>query len=522
VILLGHPGAGKTTSMKYLCQHLFHNEVFPPERFSFPVLIKLRDLHDSKLSPSSMIVDTIYNILGLKIDYPTDLQKSESSVERKSIKEKVVINALEGLKALLILDGFDELVEERKFDGLIKEIRFLTSNLERSGLILTSRTGDFKYRIDNTVQYEISPLTAEQISKFASRWLKDQKSADDFISKVYESPFADAAIRPLTLAHLCAIYERIGKIPDKPKTIYRKIINLLLEEWDQQRSVRRESKYAHFEVDRKFEFLCQLSYVLTTSLRSTVFSEADLLGVYDRIHDNFDLAANEAHQVISELETHTGLLLQSGYEQFEFAHKSLQEFLTAEHLVKLPSIPRSKKILLSIPNELAIAVTISSSPSEYFSELVLRRLVNEELSEGFVRSFLSRLFLEKPDFNSSTNLGMALIVLYTLYVKGNVVSGWQLKLFYYDAIFKEFDRILNLVLRRSSLDLLKRHYRSEYVYDMDDGNNLHRLVREKRAGKDSKLPIQFSSLPKTLYLRESLLVNTSPSSEDATESELPF
>ena len=50
--------------------------------------------------------------------------------------------------------------------------------------------------------------------------------------------------------------------------------------------------------------------------------------------------------VIAELESHTGLFIQSGFDQFEFAHKSLQEFLTAEYLVKLPSIPTRKEIYL--------------------------------------------------------------------------------------------------------------------------------------------------------------------------------
>ena len=74
IVLLGHPGAGKTTSMKFLCQELFHNDNFPDERFSFPLLIKLRELHDSKLPPSSMIIDSIYNILGLRLDFFRDLQ----------------------------------------------------------------------------------------------------------------------------------------------------------------------------------------------------------------------------------------------------------------------------------------------------------------------------------------------------------------------------------------------------------------------------------------------------------------
>jgi predicted NACHT family NTPase len=408
-VLLGQPGAGKTTSMKYICQKLFYSEDYCVDRFSFPILIKLRDLNNAKRSESS-IFDVIYRLLGLKLEFPEDMRTKEASADRKALKEKLVITVLEGLNVLLILDGFDELAQAQRRRQTIQEIRSLVEHLDRCTLIVTSRVGDFKYNIENMVPYEISPLSREQISVFALRWLNDNARASDFLNKVYDSPFADTAIRPLTLAHLCAIYDRVGKIPDKPKTIYRKIVNLLLEEWDQQRSVVRVSSYANFEVDRKFEFLCHLAYVLTTLIQKTVFSEDTLLKIYHQIYEDYDLAPNEAQQVVNELESHTGLFIQSGYEEYEFAHKSLQEFMTAEYLVKLPSIPAEIGTLLKLPYELAVAITISSSPSEYFSELIFNRLRKHKLSEEFVRSFVSRLLLEKPDFNSSTKLGMALIM----------------------------------------------------------------------------------------------------------------
>ena len=70
-------------------------------------------------------------------------------------------------------------------------------------------------------------------------------------------------------------------------------------------------------MDRKFEFLCQLAYALTTSLQKTVFSNGELLGIYARIFQDYDLDKSEARQVVSELESHTGLLLQSGYEEYD-------------------------------------------------------------------------------------------------------------------------------------------------------------------------------------------------------------
>lgn len=428
-ILLGQPGAGKTTSMMYLCQLLFHDEDFYPDRFSFPLLIKFRDLNATDKDPNStLLIDQIFKILGLTIQLPPRLRDvsgelGESITEITSIKEKFVVNLLDNLGILLILEGFDELIDAKAREGVIREITSLATHLEKSTLILTSRTGDFIYNINKTAQYELCPLTRKQVHNFAQKWLGDDHQASEFLSQIYNSPFADTAIRPMTLAHLCAIYERIGRIPDKPKTIYKKVVNLLLEEWDQQRSIKRASRYGQFEVDRKFEFLCHLAYELTTSLQKTVFSKDDLLEIYANICHDYGLETQEAQKAIGEIESHTGLFLQSGYDQFEFAHKSLQEYLTAEYLVRLPAIPKYEKILFKLPNELAVAVAISSNQSKYFSELIINRLMNHKLPLNFLKVFMNRLVLEKPDFNTSAEVGLSLVLLYAMYVEKNILSG---------------------------------------------------------------------------------------------------
>lgn len=424
-ILLGHPGAGKTTSMKYLCQALFSDDKLVSDRLSFPIVVRFRDLNSTDLSPDSTVLfRQIYEILGLRLEGADIVDKQEPQL--RAIKERLVLNVLESMGVLLIFDGFDELSGLDKREEALNDIRKLACQLTKSKIIVTSRTGEFDYSIDNADPYELCPLNEVQIKQFATQWLGGSAQVEEFLKQIYSSPFVDATVRPLTLAHLAAIYERIGEIPKKPKTVYRKIVGLLLEEWDQQRSVKRKSRYANFEIDRKLEFLCNLSFVLTANLKTTVFSKDQLLDVYGRIYRDFDLIEREAKQVVNELETHTGLFLQSSYETFEFAHKSLQEYLAAEYMVRLPSIPDSVEVLTVLPNELAIAVTISSNPCKYLEELVFHRLVRPGgstaelrpgITEYFVRSFIDRLILEKPDFYMSAEYGLALLLLHNFLMR---------------------------------------------------------------------------------------------------------
>lgn len=497
ILLLGQPGSGKTTTMKYLCNKLlFNNETFL-EKYHFPILIKLREynqIHKNRETGTTtgLIVETLYNILGLQVEW--DLKLDQSQID--SIKERIVLKLIDSLNILLIFDGFDEIAFANRRETILKEITLFSSYLENSKLLVTSRTADFSYSIEKLSPYEICSLNESQIYSFANRWLRSKKDANKFVLAVNQSPFADTAIRPLTIAHLCAIYERIGNIPEKPKTVYKKIINLLLEEWDGQRNIKRESKYANFEIDRKFEFLCSLAYQLTTSLQNTLFSRKQLENIYIRICYDFDLLPNQSKSVVSELESHTGLFIQSGYDYYEFAHKSLQEYLTAEYIVKLPSL-LDVRLMCKLPNEIAIAITISSNPSRYFVEFT-NKMTKENVDIKFVEIFLNRLLLEKPDFNQHLDVIFSALNLYSMYLSMNFESQ-QLRLFVTDALISQFEGFIKSILKRNqnSLKLIEDSYdiKSEMVSDSGFG-----IILLERKSKTSTYPAR-------LYCRDTFLLN---------------
>jgi hypothetical protein len=159
--------------------------------------------------------------------------------------------------------------------------------------------------------------------------------------------------------------------------------------------------------------------------------------------------------VINELETHNGLFITSGFDQFEFAHKSLQEFLTAEYLVKLPIIP--KDIVSFLPNEFAIAISISTSPNIYFTAFVLTQL-HKNIGDSFIETFVNRIMLEKPDFNKDPILGIGFLKLISITMHLNETVPSRLsRLFRVFSGFKSVD---------DSLKAIKKYYKVEKVAKM--------------------------------------------------------
>lgn len=505
--ILGQPGAGKTTSMKYICQSIFFDENFYKSKFNYPLLIKLREFNQPLKSKDNtgIIIEYLFNVLGLKIKNTKDENISAEQLNRA--KKNLVYEILEKSKVILIIDGFDELSFKSHKEIVKNEIGEMANYLEESKIILTSRSADYDYSSENISIYEICPLVESQIQDFSVKWLGIHE-APKFLDAVKKSPYNDTSIRPLTIAHLCAIYERIGKIPDKPKTVYKKIINLLLEEWDEQRGIKRTSKYAMFEVDRKFEFLSNLAFNLSIKNSKAVFSRSDLQSIYKTIYIDFDLDSSDSTEVIQDIESHTGLFVQAGYDFYEFAHKSIQEFLTADYIVKLPNIPSQNKIIEKLPNELAIAITISSNPSEYFIQIVKNILLPMRDSHIFIQKFINRLILEKPDFYRNSKVGFSTLLLYSKYMQQNSDSKNQLTLFNSDFLIQEFEDLIDSVFKRNSRKIINDAY--EIVDTLETIHQTFVLVMGIRKDIKSKAfkEIGFDNnftLPKILYVRQSFM-----------------
>lgn len=499
LVILGQPGAGKTTSMKHLCQSIFYEED-KFGKFKYPLVVKLRDYNlpiTDKYS-AGLVIEAIYNIFGLS----TEIKNNQNEIEVIRTKEKIVLYLLDKLNVLLIVDGFDELSFKKHREIVINEILEISSYLENSRLLVTSRTSDFPYSIENITSYELCPLNQEQIKDFAKKWLVENAKVESFLKEISNSPYIDTAVRPLTIAHLCAIYERVGKIPDKPKTIYRKIINLLLEEWDEQRNVKRVSKYSGFEIDRKFEFLNSIAYYLTVSSRKSIFTLNALESAYFKIYEDFDLEKKDSKNVMEELESHTGLFLQAGYNLYEFAHKSLQEYLTAEYIVRLPKIPTTNQIISSIPNELAIAVSISSNPSLYFVEVVNNIFSKLNLNFQFYQTFLNRLIIEKPEFNKTNSVGIAAFQLYSTYLLKNKDLD-QLQLFVKDDLVVEFEGLIRSIFKRNATDIFSKYY--DFSSEEVSANGFSIITLSKKKKSEIVKPyadIKFLDLPTKLVCRE--------------------
>ena len=138
------------------------------------------------------------------------------------------------------------------------------------------------------------------------------------------------------------------------------------------------------------------------------------------------------------METHTGIIVATGFERFEFAHLSIQEFLCANYISRSPYPDLLKSYLSDYPAPVAVACALSSNPSLFFAEMINRHLGDKfrnphdswyekgderQLTLDLfgantaptLRSFLSILKTENPYFKKDSRLGGSVFCLFAFY-----------------------------------------------------------------------------------------------------------
>lgn len=483
-VILGQPGAGKTTSLKKIYNSVALES--STSQYSLPLLLRFRDVN---VISSTTILDFILNIIPIKFDF-FGKDSIDSGEEMNQAREHAVTSFLNHIGAILVLDGFDELRDANSKDLIIRELRGLCNKLDEAKIVVSCRTGEFNYELEHSKTYEIAPLSSNQIEEFVKLWLRDESKIKDFLQKVSNSPFSDTSIKPLSLVHLCAIYQRIGNIPEQPKLVYRKVVNLLIYEWDEQRSVIRESAFTDFQPDQKLEFLIHLSFWLTVKYNSSIFAVQQMQAAYLDISDRHNLPKDKSKEVIRELESHTGLFIESGYEKFEFAHKSIQEYLTAEYLVRLPSLNSIISRVEILGSELAIAVAISSDSSLFFIECVINYLNKRSFSSAFYNSFISRIVSENPTFNEAELVSVSALVLLSNWVNpNNKVNEFSNITINLDDFLSFYDLADCLKLKHQKTKIFK-YYRYEKGIHNNDYVMLKRI----------KVPTNHRRLPPKIFI----------------------
>jgi GTPase SAR1 family protein len=412
VVVLGDPGAGKTTVIKRLIRQLIlAAQEEHGEAYDFPILIFGRDI-----TPHSDLFRHIFTAMALTERPPArrgerDKDFEDWQINRQTYVREAVTSALLSMPVVIFVDGMDE-IDPTARGGFDRDLEYLNHSLTKGKIVATCRSGDWHRALSGFEVYEISPLSEGQVEEISRLWAKKPEA---FSAAIATIPYREILDRPLLLTLLIVIYNQTGGLPAQPVDIYHRFVNLLIAEWDEQRDLTRSSRFADFQAGRKHKFLADAAYQLMMMSSSKRFSGQDLRRALHSTALRFGQSQDEIEAVVRELESHTGILVESGFGNYEFCHLTVQEYLAATYFMALPGRRRDlEAVVHRSPATLAVAVSLSSDPADYLAESLLELLhpgsLRHPAQAKFLKSFFARLRLERPTLTPSHKLGLAALL----------------------------------------------------------------------------------------------------------------
>lgn len=321
LFLLGKPGAGKTTLMKWLVIQSTGGRLDKT-----PIFVTLKDWSDSGEKDLLTFVTTQFEIHG----FPD---------------AGLFVQALlaEG-DAILLLDGLDEVnLEGGKRDHATQSVRNFAKKFPKAPCVITCRIAESEYVFEDFTYVELADFTPEQAECFAANWFgSNQQLSESFqneFRKEQNRDLRDLARTPLLLTLLCLNYQETLHFPKRRVEIYEEAVSALLVKWDSSRMIHRDNTYKTLSLGHKRQLLHQIAAEYFQEGR-IFFERRDLCKKIATFLKplpgpaSFD--ESTAEDVLRAIEAQHGLLISRASSVYSFSHKTFQEYFTAKYIEANP------------------------------------------------------------------------------------------------------------------------------------------------------------------------------------------
>ena len=388
-VILGSPGSGKSTTMRWLAYHLARGSRLSSihkglnrfldligrllrrelnigyslpdglKPYQLPILVRISDYAKALSRPDSEELPfQPFFMEYFKLRYP----------ELPRLADRL-LNELQRGRCLLLLDGLDEVASDELRRRVAENIStFVAQHSPENGnarhfnrFIITSRIVGYEAgAFANYAHYTLQDLEDEQIEQFLANWCpaveRHQKTFAQGMRKLTLAETEQAnkdgreqktrlwealqnnpgikrlAVNPLMLTIL-ALIQRSGKrLPHRRIELYQIVTRTLLDNWNQE-SGRRV--FPADEIPLAEQMLASLAYEMHNTDR--LLTEAKVKEIAGRAMQDFYGQVQKEQTIknfIDTLRSSSGLFIETGQGFFSFMHRTFQEYFTAQQLLR--------------------------------------------------------------------------------------------------------------------------------------------------------------------------------------------
>ena len=385
LMVLGKPGSGKTTFLKYIAIQCSSGKLLGN---LVPIFITIRDFAEAKNQPSCL-------------EFISQISSNYS------ITAHEITKVIEEGKALILLDGLDEIREEDSI-RIIKEIRDFSDQYHSNRFVITCRIAAREFMFETFTEVEVADFNQAQIKTFASKWFQAKESNSDTAERFMEQlqsnpPIKELATNPLLLTLLLLEFEDSGDFPADRAELYKQGIATLLRKWDAKRGIVRDQLYRSLSVQRKKDLLSQIA-LTTFEHRDFFFKKRDFSRYIAEFIRNLPNTQTDpedlqlySEAVLKSIESQHGLLVERARDIYSFSHLTFQEYFTARKIVKSSDPQRLEKALQGLVShitekswrEIFILAVGMLQPADYLLQLMKQQIDAMLAADEKLQQFLT-------------------------------------------------------------------------------------------------------------------------------------
>ncbi len=320
LMILGKPGAGKTTFMKRLA--IFCNQgEFQPQRV--PVFVALKEYAETEDKPKlQTYIQTQWNACGVEA-------------------ADALSTVLGSGQALVLLDGLDE-VYKTDHDRVLQDIKTFAYQFRDCQCVITCRIAAREYIFEQFTEVEVADFDQDQIAEFATKWFKaknDPKKAKTLIQWLNANEtIRELATNPLLLTLLCLVFGEATALPANRAGLYKEGLDKLLQKWDTNRNIKRDQTYKKLSLKHKEDLLSQLAF--ENFEKGDYFFKQSVVEhkIIQYIHNLPGASENEealqldGEAILKSIEAQHGLLIERARGIYSFSHLTFQEYFTSRQI----------------------------------------------------------------------------------------------------------------------------------------------------------------------------------------------
>lgn len=352
--VLARPGAGKTTLLEHVTLIYARNLQRRFERRApklLPILLYLRDIREQVASDGAPSISLLMAQEVAKGGTPDLAAPLSAWLEAQLCKVK-------SNSCLVMLDGLDEVADAEQ---RLRVSEWAVAQMRRYPevrFIVTSRPHGWLAAPVSEVRtvVEVEPFSLEDAKSFLKNWYRENESmrqqrrmdegvrqearrrALSLIAEIKRSPELSAlCVNPLLLTMIATVHDNQGTLPKNRLGLYKEICEVLLERRQEEKGLRES-----LTSEQKHKLLRTLAMQLMLA-NSREFSLTQANAWLQRDLTLMECPGLTVGLFITRVAHTSGLLVEREQGEYEFCHKSLQEYLAAADVAATQKEDQRKK-----------------------------------------------------------------------------------------------------------------------------------------------------------------------------------